>query len=159
MTSMQLPLLLIVLLQASLASAQLPTEPLDIGHEPQFLFDGHVVDNHWAIRYKRQAMRRVFHQAKKHGEPVMRSDQPSFLWVVRDEQAGLFRMHYQANFRNDVADSEKGRKYTTRIAYAESKDGVEWTRPDLGLFDFHKTKPNNVVIAREGSRSSKRPGR
>ncbi|MDA0586637.1 MAG: hypothetical protein O2820_01740 [Planctomycetota bacterium] len=151
MTSIQLPLLLIiVLLQASLASAQLPVEPLDIGHEPQFLFDGHIVDNHWAIRYKRQAVTRVFHQATKHGEPVLKGDQPSFLWVVRDDQAGLFRMYYQANFRSDVADADAGRKYTTRIAYAESKDGVEWTRPDLGLFAFHKTKPNNVVIAREG---------
>ncbi len=101
---MRVTLLLVVLWQASLTSAQLPSEPLDIGYEPQFLFDGYVVDNHWAIRYKRQAMRRVFHQAKKHGEPVMRGDQPSFLWVVRDEKAGLFRMYYQANFRSDVAD-------------------------------------------------------
>ncbi|MBC8289621.1 MAG: hypothetical protein H8E37_04815 [Planctomycetes bacterium] len=128
--------------------AQLPTEPLDIGHEPQFLLDGQVVDNHWAIRYKRQAVTRVFHQAKKHGEPVLKGDQPSFLWVVRDEEAAVFRMYYQANFRNNTPDSEPGRKYTTRIAMAESKDGVQWTRPDLGFFDFHKAKPNNVVVAR-----------
>lgn len=130
------------------AVAQLPTEPLEIGREPQFLFDRHVVDNHWAIRYKRQAVTRVFHQATKHGQPVLKGDQPSFLWVVRDGEAGLFRMYYQANFRNETSDSDSGRKYTTRIAMAESKDGVHWSRPDLGFFDFHQAKPNNVVVAR-----------
>ncbi len=29
-------------------------EPLEIGSEPQFLIDTHVVDNIWAIRYKRE---------------------------------------------------------------------------------------------------------
>ncbi|MHC4879512.1 MAG: hypothetical protein ACYTGL_23915 [Planctomycetota bacterium] len=135
--------------------AELPIEPLQIGRTPQFLFDEWVVDNHWAIRYKRQAVQRVVHQAVKHGDgPLLSGDQPSHLWVVRDDDAGLFRMYYQANFANTDEQGklpEKGRKYTTYVACAESPDGVIWTKPDLGLFPEIKRSPNNVVVARPGN--------
>ncbi len=64
----------------------LPNEPLQIDSQPQFVFDNHVIDNHWAIKYKREAVKRIFHTGKKHAaNPIIRGDQPSFLWVVRDE--------------------------------------------------------------------------
>ena len=31
------------------------------------------------------------------------------------------------------------------VCYAESKDGVHWTRPELGLFDFNGSKANNII--------------
>jgi hypothetical protein len=141
-------------------SADLPTEPVTIGYEPQFVFDNHIVDNHWAIRYKRQAVTRVFHQAAKHAaNPVMTHDSPSYCSVVFDEAAGVFRMYYQANIRatallpdgtqETLPASAKGRKFKTYIAYAESKDGVRWQLPDLGLFPWATKKPNNIVVARE----------
>ena len=34
---------------------------------------------------------------------------------------------------------------------AESRDGVHWTRPELGLFEVHGTKANNVVLANHGA--------
>ena len=89
-------------------AAPIPSEPVVIGSEPQFLHDGYIVDNVWAIRYKRQAVQRVFHQPRKHpGNPILTGDQPSYLWVVRDEAAGLFRMYYQANIQVGN-DSDKG---------------------------------------------------
>ena len=134
------------------AAAALPVEPIDIGRAPQFLFDEWVVDNHWAIRYKRQAVQRVVHQAVKHGDgPLLSGDQPSHLWVVRDKDAGLFRMYYQANFLvtdDDGNTPEKGRKYTTYVAYAESPDGLSWNKPDLNQFPWLRRSPNNVVVAR-----------
>ena len=45
--------------------------------------------------------------------------------------------------------SEKGRKFRAHIAYAESKDGVHWQKPDLDCFDWHKVEPNNIVIGRQ----------
>ncbi|MEQ8784717.1 MAG: hypothetical protein RIC55_00385 [Pirellulaceae bacterium] len=130
------------------AWAQLPQEPLEIGHEPQFVLDNYIVDNHWALRSKREFVQRVFHQAKKHGQnPLWSGDKPSYLWVVRDEEAGLFRMYYQRNLRNDTPADEKGGKFNTWIAYAESKDGLHWERPDLKLFPDLDARPNNVVVA------------
>ena len=82
------------------ARQTIPIEPVRIGKEPQFLFDQYIVDNSWAIHYKRQAVQRVVHQAKKHPDnPIIPpGDQPSYVAVIRDEDTGLFRMYYQANF-------------------------------------------------------------
>lgn len=44
-------------------------------------------------------------------------------------------------------DADKGRKYQTQIAYAESDDGVNWNRPHLNLFPGRKPEPNNIVVA------------
>ncbi len=142
-------------------AAGIPEEPVAIGLEPQFVFDSYVVDNHWAIKYKREAVKRVFHQPVKHpGNPVMSGDKPSFTWVIRDEEAGLFRMYYQANFvvAGEGSPDEtletlpepgpKGRKFLTRIAYAESEDGVDWTKPHLDFYPGLKADLNNIVIAR-----------
>jgi len=131
----------------AIAQGSMPVEPLEIGTNPQWLFDDWTVDNHWAIKYKTQAVERVFHTAEKHpASPIMTGDQPSYVWVVRDSKDGLFRMWYQANFRNDTVG--KGRKFETHIAYAESADGVHWGRPDLNLFPWHTAKPNNIVLGR-----------
>jgi hypothetical protein len=130
-----------------MATYGLPVEPIEIGDRPQFVFDNYVIDNHWAIKYKREAVRQVFHQATKHpGNPIFgQGDQPSFNWVIRDEEDGLFKMWYQLN--DQVAgDKAKGRKYNTHIAYAQSKDGIRWEKPDLGLFKAYKKKPNNIVL-------------
>jgi hypothetical protein len=113
------------------------------------VFDNWVVDNHWAIRYKRQAVRRVFHQATPYsGNPILSGDQPSHLWAARDPESGKFRIYYQANSRRDRKPGESGGQYTTLIAYAESDDGLKWVRPDLKLFPWHQAQPNNVVVAR-----------
>lgn len=138
-----------------------PAEPLEIGTAPQFVFDTYVIDNHWALKYKRQAVTRAFHQPIKFaGNPLLPGEDASYLWVVRDEESGLFRMWYQDNIR--IADAAlapgpsprgrgeqgEGRKYRTIIAYAESSDGIRWRKPDLDLFNFYNIEPNNAVLGR-----------
>ena len=73
---------------------------------------------------------------------------PSYLWAARDEAAGVFRLWYQGHLRRSDA-TERGGAFRSYIAYAESKDGVKWTRPNLGLFPSFKLEPNNVVLARK----------
>ncbi|MDP6443593.1 MAG: hypothetical protein QGG36_19095 [Pirellulaceae bacterium] len=139
--------LLTTLLLSSLVSpamAQhdpLPVEPIDIGAEPQFVFDNFIVDNHWALKYKRESVGRVFHQPKKFaGNPVI-AGEGGYTTVIRDTEAGLFRMWYQTW----VASAIKGKSGRYAIAYAESPDGVAWTLPKLGLFEWKGTKQNNIV--------------
>ncbi len=133
--------------RATVVAQTVPDEPIEIAHQPQFFMDGHAVDNYWALRYKRQAVRRVFHSANRHSSnPLLPNENASFLWVVRDAEQGVFRMWYQANVR--VKGKAEGRKYQTQIAYAESKDGQNWVKPHLNLFPWHDIKPNNIVIGR-----------
>ncbi len=139
---------LFVLTLPGFSADSLPKEPIEIGNTPQFVFDNYIVDNHWAIKYKREAVKRVVHQATRHaGNPMLTGGQPSFLWVVRDAKDEKFRMWYQANKRIRE-DKDPGRKFRTYIAYAESADGVKWNRPDLAIFKHLNIQPNNAVIAR-----------
>jgi hypothetical protein len=119
----------------------IPDEPVRIGTGAQFVFDNHVIDNHWALKYKQESMRRVFHQPVKHaGNPVIPGDGGS-LSVARDEDSGRFRMWYQTSVRSET----KGQAARYAIAYAESPDGVSWVLPKLGLFEWKGTKENNIV--------------
>src|SRR5215204_3002696 len=73
-------------------------------------------------------------------EPVIRVDRPweermiSFYTTVLDEE-GKLRMWYICR---DGANRPN-------VAYAESRDGVTWTKPNLGLVDYQGSKNNNLV--------------
>ena len=46
--------------------------------------------------------------------------------------------------------NEDGTKLASRpfyACYAESKDGIRWVKPELGLFEFEGSKQNNIVWA------------
>ncbi|GIS61898.1 MAG: hypothetical protein CM1200mP2_41230 [Planctomycetaceae bacterium] len=62
--------------------------------------------------------------------------------VFRD--GDLYRMYYRGS---DVIYTKDGFS-TPRpevACYAESPDGIHWTRPDLGLFEFNGSKKNNII--------------
>lgn len=79
-------------------------------------------------------------------EKVLTVDQPwegvySGYFTVIDDR-GLFRMYYRGL---PVAKHNLDSEVT---CYAESKDGIHWTKPNLGLYEVQGTKENNVVLAR-----------
>ena len=59
--------------------------------------------------------------------------------VIKDEN--VYRMYYRGL---PVAGRDGSPEAV--VAYAESKDGVAWTKPDLGLFVVRGTLHNNVVL-------------
>ena len=63
----------------------------------------------------------------------------AYYTIFRD--GDLFRMYYRGSHAN------KKKKFTHRevTCYAQSKDGVHWTKPALGLFEFQGSKKNNIV--------------
>jgi hypothetical protein len=71
---------------------------------------------------------------------VIRRDKPweefmiTFYLTVLDD-GGKLRMWYVCR------DSKKA----PNLAYAESNDGVNWTKPELGLTEYHGSKANNLV--------------
>ena len=56
--------------------------------------------------------------------------------IVRDSD--LYRMWYRA----DQGSRSERRESGSWLCYAESKDGVHWTKPELGLFEFNGSKKN-----------------
>lgn len=86
---------------------------------------------------------------------AIRMDQPwegrysSYFTVLQD--GAIFRMYYRGrpnlpDNKNPVAvDLDLEYQVT---CYAESRDGIVWTKPELGLVDVGGSRANNVILAR-----------
>lgn len=91
-------------------------------------------------------LERIVNRPKKHPTPVLVADQPwegdrAQAWgSVIVEPDGLLRMWYFAmNTERRQDELDRG-----GYAYAESRDGVHWTKPKLGLVEFRGSKENNL---------------
>lgn len=63
---------------------------------------------------------------------------------------GVYRMYYKA-WQLSVSESGLEIPHDTIAAYAESRDGIVWEKPNLGLFEFEGSKDNNIVWIGPGS--------
>ena len=54
---------------------------------------------------------------------------------------GLYRMYYRAAPSKECSDLDQ-RQCT---CYAESRDGIIWHKPELGLFEFNGSTRNNII--------------
>ncbi len=79
------------------------------------------------------------------------------LYVTVFEDGDRYRMYYRGSVHPDyVIRSKVGPGETIPAdhpqltAYAESRDGIEWTKPSLGLFEFNGSKENSIVWMGEG---------
>jgi len=63
------------------------------------------------------------------------------------QDGDLYRMYYRgAHF-----DEKVGGIPSQVVCYAESRDGVRWTKPNLGLVEFKGSKKNNIIWSGLGS--------
>ena len=60
------------------------------------------------------------------------------LSILQDDATGKFRMWYRSfnDARSDEADKNL-------LNYAESTDGLSWTKPNVGLIEFDGSSANN----------------
>ena len=76
----------------------------------------------------------------------------------RSKDGDLFRMYYGALPHHfvveDPTNTEIGKQYGSLwkkpyqriICYAESKDGIHWTKPNLGLCQWEGSRENNIIF-------------
>ena len=102
------------------------------------------LDDTWIDRTLR--VQRVWHEARKYPEPILTADRPwerycpvAFGTVLRRQ--GRFQMWYCAWTRH----------IPPRACYAESDDGVTWSKPRLGLNDTLGSTDNNVVMVSQAA--------
>lgn len=112
-------------------------EVVDIGNRRELFVDHELVESLDGVSLR-------LHQPRNAG-PAIQFDRPwegkfSAYATVLDDN-GLFRMYYRGL-------PEAGGKVDAVTCYAESRDGVNWTKPNLGLFEIQDTRDNNVVIAK-----------
>lgn len=93
---------------------------------------------------KQEGLTRRFHAAGKYpGNPVLRYDKP---WEGGKAIAGPYLygtvMWDQGKLRMWYHCAAKG--YVN--CYAESNDGITWTKPNLGIIEFNGSKENNLYL-------------
>ncbi len=116
-------------------------EPIDIGSRLELFADSHLID-----RLDGGARRQLHHPVPREVSIVM--DQPwegnavNYVTVFRDNDR--YRLYYRGA---DVQYDKSGYHESHRdlYCYAESTDGIHWTRPKLRLFAFNGSKENNIV--------------
>ena len=94
------------------------------------------------------------HQGRKHPQnPIVRREEgrpdearAQYLGTVLRHQ-GKFKMWYVAADKDSFRDfSAKGVMSGWRVAYAESEDGIQWKKPNLGLVEYAGNRNNNLVL-------------
>jgi hypothetical protein len=81
-------------------------------------------------------------------EVILVGDEPwegtacGYITVFRDEDR--YRMYYKA-YDTDITSGKKINPHGLFVAYAESENGIDWKKPNLGLFEFDGSKKNNIV--------------
>jgi hypothetical protein len=58
-----------------------------------------------------------------------------------------YRMYYKAWHLAVAQGKVKTDTHPLLCCYAESSDGITWTKPELGIHDFNGSKANNIAIA------------
>lgn len=115
---------------------------VEITNDPQLFVDDYLVDNYWGVKYTTETVSRFIHTpVKNEANPVVKGE-GGYVNVVYDEEDKIFRMWYQDFWILSLEPF----KYTYAIAYAESKDGLNWKLPKIGKYSFKGTKDNNIVL-------------
>ncbi len=111
-----------------------------------FAFDDHAIP--WQHNLKLTLV-----EAKKHPEnPVLRrgpEGSPDYghcvLYGTVLHDGRKFRMWYLGMSQRRI---ERGQApgYWRPMCYAESEDGIRWTKPELGLYEFNGSRRNNICL-------------
>lgn len=108
------------------------------------------VDDH-EILY-RAGTRRFLNPPSKHARnPLITEEKPWELaigWtsVHRDPKSGKYQLWYQAY----AGRRAQLKTHECVVCYAESDDGITFTKPNLGLFEFNDEKQTNIVLIGSG---------
>jgi hypothetical protein len=135
-----IPLFGAILILGTTAGFSAADEPIAIGDRRELFVDDLMVDS----------MKKV--TLKMH-EPVRREvsitfDKPwegnggGYTTVFQD--GDKYRMYYHA--WQIPGSDPRHPAHPLVIACAESLDGIKWTRPNLGLFEYDGSKENNIVL-------------
>ena len=120
-------------------STTLAAEPVQIGSRLELFVDDFLIE-----KMTGDVAQQLHRPEPK--EVVLVTDAPwegntcAYYTIFRD--GDRYRMYY----RGAHYDQKTGKSAHPEVTcYAESKDGIHWTKPNLGLFEFNGSKENNIV--------------
>jgi hypothetical protein len=137
MTRFLLAIALAPLLASSVCAQADDARPLDIGSRRELFVDRFLIDSMSGTQLRLHAPREA--------EVAIRHDKPwegrysGYTTVIKD--GSTYRMYYRG-----LSEAGRDGSEAETTCYAESADGVTWTKPDLGLFEVHGTRANNLIL-------------
>ena len=122
-------------------------------NQPQLFVDDDLIENRYNEKFLSSRVPHVRHAAKR-GPPIITPDPDKpwekdglgYLSVVYDAEAELFRLYYQVVVRPEQKGTPGYPNTTYCIAYAESRNGVEWTKPLFDLIPWGDIKRTNIIL-------------
>jgi len=125
---------------------------------PQLMIDDYLIENRFDCNNLSANVPHVFHKPERSMEPVVLPDRPwESEWgighpgVIYDHGAKLFRLYYTVPQKKRGIERRPPGSYF--LCYAESGDGINWEKPDLGLFHWDDIEETNILI--EGKNEGK----
>jgi len=110
---------------------------LDLGSRRELFVDSYLID-------QMKNTRLSLHHPRDEGS-VLKFDKPwegrfcIYSTVIKD--GGKYQLFYRGM---PTTGHVKGNEVT---CYAESQDGIHWVKPELGLYESHGSKKNNIILA------------
>lgn len=122
-------------------NAAFAAEPIDIAGQRQLFVDDHLTES-----TKGKIALTLHHPTAR--EIALQFDQPwegnasGYVTVMQD--GDVYRMWYRGH-RYIIDPPPLRQAQGEAVCYAESRDGIHWEKPKLGLFEWNKSKDNNII--------------
>lgn len=116
----------------------------DIGTRRELFVDDVLIERLTGQANRRLHQPRPCEIALKHDEPWEGSGS-GYHSVFQDDD--VYRMYYKAWHLEATQGRLSSNRHPLFCCYAESKDGIEWQKTNLGLVEFEGSKQNNIVLA------------
>ncbi len=118
----------------------LAADPIELGSRRELLVDDFLIGSVNGVEWR-------LHKPEAR-EAVITCDAPwegnTSAYYTLFQDGDLYRMYYRGSHYDEV--TKKG-THSEFACYAESRDGIHWEKPKLGLFEFEGSKDNNIVWA------------
>ncbi len=132
----------------ALAEQPSSQEALAIGSRLELFIDDYLIESMDGVRLKLHEPRSAG-QVLTFGEP-WEGTTSTYVTVFKDDDR--FRMYYRGSsipgsvIRSMLEPDEVVvPRHVEVTCYAESRDGISWTKPSLGIFEFKGSRENNIV--------------
>lgn len=135
--------LLRLLVQGAYLTSLALSAAIDLGGHRELFVDEHLIASKTGVALK-------LHKPQAR-EVALVCDAPwegntsGYFTLIQD--GGLFRCYYRGTHFDEKLKKGAHPEFT---CYAESRDGITWTKPKLGLVDFQGSKDNNILLMGAG---------
>lgn len=115
-------------------------DPIDIGSRRELMVDDSLVE-------RMEGARLVLHHPQARNIAIVydedwEGNSSGYPTIIRDGE--LYRMYYRGH-RMVIDDGPLRMAQGEVVCYAESRDGIHWNKPKLGLVDWKGSTENNII--------------